>query len=169
MIISDTRDDPQGRRAPAVAPRLGPADRRDAVRDAARRPRAVMSSSWPSTRFGPQGHVGQVAERGRRASTGPCPASSTRPIGPRWRSIHSRTTGSEVVHMSSRGSRLRATPSTTTMVFCSITSSVRVAMSNRDVISNSSVSSFAIEISSARRSWIGSPMARIACAKSSTE
>jgi hypothetical protein len=33
------------------------------------------------------------------------------------------------------------------------------------VISNSSVSSFAIEISDAVRLWIGSPIARIACAK----
>ena len=41
-------------------------------------------------------------------------------------------------------------------------------MSNRPVTSNSSVRSFAIEISSAVREWIGSPMARIACAKSST-
>ena len=63
--------------------------------------------------------------------------------------------------MSSFGSSVRATPSTTTMVFCSMTSSVRVAMSNRAVTSNSSVSSCAIEISSARRSWIGSPMARM--------
>ena len=70
--------------------------------------------------------------------------------------------------MLSRGSSLRATPSTTTMVFCSMTSSVRVVMSNSAVISNSSVSSFAIEIWSAVREWIGSPMARIACAKSST-
>ena len=71
--------------------------------------------------------------------------------------------------MSSSGSSVRATPSTTTIVFCSMTSSVRVRMSKRSVISKRSVSSFAIEISSARRSWIGSPMARIACAKSSTE
>ena len=92
-----------------------------------------------------------------------------RPTGPRLRSIHSRTTGSAVVQMSSLGSKLRATPSTTTMVFCSRISSGRVRMSNRPVTSNSSVSSRAIEISSAVRLWIGSPMARIACAKFSTE
>ena len=67
--------------------------------------------------------------------------------------------------MSSLGSSERATPSTTTMVFCSSSSSGRVRMSNRPVTSNSSVSSFAIEMSSAVRLWIGSPMARIACAK----
>ena len=55
------------------------------------------------------------------------------------------------------------------MVFCSSSSSGRVRMSNRPVTSNSSVSSFAIEMSSAARLWIGSPMARIACAKLSTE
>ncbi len=52
------------------------------------------------------------------------------PIGPRLRSIHSRTTGSAVVQISRRGSKLRATPSTTTMVFCSSSSSGRVCMSN---------------------------------------
>ena len=95
-------------------------------------------------------------------------ASSTLPAGPRLPSIQVRTTGSAVSHMSSRGSSVRATPSTTTMVFCSITSSTRVRMSNSAVISNSSVSSLAIEIWSAVREWIGSPIARIACAKSST-
>ncbi len=63
---------------------------------------------------------------------------------------------------------MRPTPSITTMLFCSMTSSVRVFMSNRPVISKSRVSTFAIEIWSAGRSWIGSPTARIACAKSST-
>ena len=47
------------------------------------------------------------------------------------------------------------------MVFCSITSSTLVVMSNSAVISNSSVSSFAIEIWSAVREWIGSPIARM--------
>ena len=42
-------------------------------------------------------------------------------------------------------------------------------MSNRPVTSNSSANSFAIEMSSAMRLWIGSPMARIACAKLSTD
>ena len=51
--------------------------------------------------------------------------------------------------MSSLGSSARATPSTTTMVFCSSSSSGRVRMSNRPVTSNSSINSFAIEISSA--------------------
>ena len=60
-----------------------------------------------------------------------------RPTGPRLRVIHSRTTGSDVVHMSSFGSSVRATPSTTTMVFCSSSSSGRVRMSNRPVTSNS--------------------------------
>ena len=74
-----------------------------------------------------------------------------------------------MVHMSSLGSSVRATPSTTTMVFCSSSSSGRVRMSNRPVTSNSSINSLAIEMSSAVRLWIGSPMARIACAKLSTE
>ena len=51
--------------------------------------------------------------------------------------------------MSRFWSNERATPSTTTMVFCSINSSGRVFMSNRPVTSNSRVSSFAIEISEA--------------------
>jgi hypothetical protein len=42
-------------------------------------------------------------------------------------------------------------------------------MSNKPVTSNSSANSLAIEMSSATRLWIGSPMARIACAKFSTE
>ena len=42
-----------------------------------------------------------------------------------------RTTGSAVVHMSSLGSSDRATPSTTTMVFCSSSSSGRVRRSGR--------------------------------------
>ena len=104
-----------------------------------------------------------------RKPAAPWAASSIRPAGPRWRSIHSRTTGSDTVHMSSLGSSERATPSTTTMVFCSSSSSGRVRMSNRPVTSNSIISSFAIEISSAARLWIGSPMARIAWAKFSTE
>ena len=57
------------------------------------------------------------------------------------RSIHSRTTGSAVLHMSSLGSSERATPSTTTMVFCNSSSSGRVRMSNSPVTSNNSVSS----------------------------
>ena len=70
--------------------------------------------------------------------------------------------------MLSCGSSFLATPSTTTIVFCSITSSTLVVISNRAVMSNSSVRSFAIEIWSAVREWMGSPMARIAWAKSST-
>ena len=71
--------------------------------------------------------------------------------------------------MSSFGSSERPTPSTTTMVFCNSSNSGRVRMSNRPVTSNNSVSSFAIEMSSAVRLWIGSPMARMAWAKFSTE
>src|ERR1700731_438219 len=56
-----------------------------------------------------------------------------RPMGPRLRSIHSRTTGSAVFQMSSFGSKPRATPSTTTMVFCNRISSGRGRMSNRPV------------------------------------
>ena len=96
------------------------------------------------------------------------PASDNLPMGPRFSSIHPRTTGSAVDQRLRRGSSLRATPSTTTMVFCSITSSGRVCMSKRAVISKSRVSSFAMEIWSARREWMGSPMARTAWAKSST-
>ena len=126
-----------------------------------------MSSSFSSVRSA------RVIVSGRaKASLAICemawPASWMRPTGPRFSSIQLRTTGSAVVHMSRRGSSERATPSTTTMVFCSSTSSVRAFMSKRPVISNSSVSSRAMEISSALREWIGSPMARIAWAKSST-
>ena len=91
-----------------------------------------------------------------------------RPRGPRFSAIHAPTTGSDVDHMFNCGSSFLATPSTTTIVFWSITSSTRVVMSNNAVMSNSSVSSFAIEIWSAVREWIGSPIARIAWAKSST-
>ncbi len=66
------------------------------------------------------------------------------------------------------GSSVRATPSTTTMVFCRSTSSGRVCMSKSSVTSNSSVRSRAIEMVSAGWPWIGSPMARIAWAKAAT-
>ncbi len=56
-------------------------------------------------------------------------ASEMRPEGPRCLSIHSRTTGSAVSHMLSFGFSVRATPSTTTMVFCIISSCGWVAMS----------------------------------------
>ena len=48
------------------------------------------------------------------------------PRGPRLPAIQSPTTGSAVFHMLKAGSSVRATPSTTTMVFCSRTSSGRV-------------------------------------------
>ena len=63
------------------------------------------------------------------------------------------------------GFSVRATPSTTTMVFCSSRSCGWVCMLNCAVTSNSWVRSRAMEISFAARSMIGSPMARIACAK----
>ena len=66
------------------------------------------------------------------------------------------------------GSSVRATPSTTTIVFCKSTSSTRVSMSNSSVTSNSSVSRRAMEIVSAGWPWIGSPIARIAWAKAAT-
>ena len=44
---------------------------------------------------------GRSATNAGKRATGRVPASSMRPTGPRWRSIQSRTTGSEVVHMSS--------------------------------------------------------------------
>ena len=99
----------------------------------------------------------------------PSAAFSSLPAGPRWRAIHSPTTGSAVLHMSSLGSIERATPSTTTMVFCNSNNSGRVRMSKMPVTSNNSANRRAIEISSAVRLWIGSPMARIAWAKFSTE
>ncbi|MCY1239198.1 hypothetical protein D9M72_519790 [compost metagenome] len=86
-------------------------------------------------------------------------------FGPRLSRIHLPTTGSEAFHMLKRGLSVRATPSTTTMVFCSITSSGRVCMSKSSVTSKSSVKSFAIEMVSAGWPWIGSPIARIAWAK----
>ena len=98
----------------------------------------------------------------------PSRASVSRPRGPRLPAIQSPTTGSAVFHMLKAGSSVRATPSTTTMVFCSSTSSGRVCMSNSSVTSNSSVSSRAIEMVSAGWPWIGSPIARIAWAKAAT-
>ena len=71
--------------------------------------------------------------------------------------------------MFSSGSRLRPTPSTTTMVFCRSSSSGRVCMSNTSVYWNSWPSSCAMEISLAGRSMIGSPMARKAWANCATE
>ena len=71
--------------------------------------------------------------------------------------------------MSKSGSSERATPSTTTIVFWTRRSSGRVCMSKSSVTSKSSDSSRAIEMSRARWPWIGSPMARSAWAKSSTE
>ena len=59
---------------------------------------------------------------------------------------------------------MRATPSTTTMVFCSSSSCGWVGMSNWPVTSNSCVSSAAMEMSSAVRSISGSPIARSAWA-----
>ena len=53
------------------------------------------------------------------------------------------------------GLSVRATPSTTTMVFCSSTSSGRVAMSNSSVTSKSRVSSLDMEMVSADWPWIG--------------
>ena len=66
--------------------------------------------------------------------------------------------------MSKSGSRLRATPSTTTIVFCSSTSCGCICMSKRRVVSNNCCSSFAIDTSRTVRPKIGSPMARRACA-----
>ena len=57
---------------------------------------------------------GHAPERG-----GTFAAPSILPAGPSLRSIHPRTTGSAVTHMLRSGLRVRATPSTTTMVFCS--------------------------------------------------
>ena len=48
-----------------------------------------------------------------------------------------RTTGSDVVHMLRSGLRVRATPSTTTMVFCSSSNCGCVCMSNWPVTSKS--------------------------------
>ena len=63
----------------------------------------------------------------------------------------------------------RATPSTVTMVFCSSTSSGRRRMSNRAVISNSWVSTRPMDTSAAAWPKIGSPTARMAWAKASTD
>ena len=138
------------------------------VSGASTTPSRVAASSWSAMRAARVSRPGTWPTK-RPTSPTPAAASSSRPTGPRLRSIHSRTTGSAVRHMSSRGSSARPTPSTTTMVFCSSSSSGRVRISNRPVTSNSKVSSFAIEMSSAVRLWIGSPIARIACAKLSTE
>ena len=131
-------------------------------------PSRTMTSSCSSTRIEREAMAGRPL-MALPSSPAPAIAPWMRPIGPRLRSIHWRTTGSATVQMSSLGSKLRATPSTTTMVFCNRISSGRVCMSNNAVTSSSSDSSFAMEISSAMRLWIGSPMARMACAKFSTE
>ena len=67
---------------------------------------------------------GAAPRRGiRRPTKAFVPMSSMRSRGPRFSAIHAPTTGSDVDHMFSCGSSFRATPSTTTIVFCSITSS----------------------------------------------
>ena len=85
------------------------------------------------------------------------------------RVIQRRTTGSAAAQMSCSGSMRRATPSTVTMVFCSRTSSGRRRMSNRAVISNSWPRMRPIDTALAFWPKIGSPTARIAWAKASTE
>src|SRR5689334_12257238 len=157
------RDQPQRHRNPAVSPRLGLADGGDRLRcehQAVAGDGVELLDQHRAARH-QAGHAGEEVGGALRGILDPA--------GPRWRSIHSRTTGSDTVHMSSFGLSERATPSTTTMVFCSSSSSGRVRISNIPVTSNSSIKSFAIEISSAGRLWIGSPMARIAWAKFSTE
>src|SRR5215213_11512649 len=66
------------------------------------KPRSVARSSLPSTRSARSARSGRSPTTPRRVES-PRPASSMRPTGPRLRSIHSRTTGSEVDHMSSFG------------------------------------------------------------------
>ena len=73
--------------------------------------------------LGAAGELGELAgEAGERAEARRA-ACSSRPVTPRLRLIQSPTTGSAVVHMSNSESSRRATPSTTTMVFCRSTSS----------------------------------------------
>ena len=94
--------------------------------------------------------------------------SRSRASGPICSIIQRSTTGRAASQMSKSGSRPRATPSTTTMVFCSSTSCGWACMSKRRVVSNNCSSSRAIETSRALRPKIGSPMARNAWAKVST-
>ena len=73
----------------------------------------------------------------RPTDAAPSAAASICAPAPKVCSIQSFTTGSDTTHMFSSGSRLRPTPSTTTMVFCRISSSGRVCMSNTSVYWNS--------------------------------
>ena len=112
----------------------------------------------------PARRPGTVRVRRRRRA-----ASSICPTGPRWRSIHSRTTGSAVFHMSSFGSSVRADAfdhhhgllqqqqfrARAHVEQAGHLEQQRQQLRHRDVFG--------------RRPWIGSPMARIACAKLSTE
>ena len=161
------RDHPQRHPAPAPGTRLRAADLRDRFGIEA------DAASRPSGRFRPR--AARPARRGaaarRRAARARRrlrpPARSARPGRDCARSSRA-TTGSDAAHMSKSGSSVRATPSTTTIVFCTSSSSGRVCMSKSSVTSKSRVSSWAIEISLACWPWIGSPIARSAWAKSST-
>ena len=101
-----------------AAPRLGAADRRAspgasaepsrvARRDRSSAPLGARQRAPATCRASGRG----AARRGRLLDPPDRPEMSAR--------SSSRTTGSAVVHMLSCGSSLRATPSTTTMVFCS--------------------------------------------------
>ena len=111
--------------------------------------------------LGAGGEVRRLAAQ-RQQRLAPSRASRSYRAARDCRRIQLPTTGSEVFHMLKAGSSVRATPSTTTMVFCSSTSSGRVSISNSSVTSNSSVSSWPWKWSrpagrgSARR-WRGSP------------
>ena len=71
----------------------------------------------------------------------------SRASGPRLSDTQRSATGRAASQMSKSGSRPRATPSTTTMVFCSSTSCGWACMSKRRVVSNNCPSSRAIETS----------------------
>ncbi len=103
------RDHPQGRRGPAAAPCLGAPDRGHRL---GRQHQAVAGDGVELLgQDGGAPHERRQAARAMRPSSRtPSAASSSWPAGPRWRSIHSRTTGSATVHMSSLGSSPRATP-----------------------------------------------------------
>ena len=124
-------DDPQGRRAPAIAPSPRRRPMAAMLSRMQRRSRAAVASSSSAENALRPAAPGRQIGRARPASV---QARARPPRCGRAARDCARSTRAPPARRSSTcraaGSRLRATPSTTTMVFCSITSSVRVVMSN---------------------------------------
>ena len=150
---------------PAPRPRRSPATAFRRQREAALR--RDFERSRRAARPGPRacGQVAEQAHERRRAAPGflDPPDRTEIALDP---FAHHRLGRASTCRAGDRACARRPRPPPSSSAAAAVRGASR--MSNRPVTSNSSVSSFAIEISSAVRSWIGSPMARIACAKSST-